>query len=88
MFALEMTKLFIHIGTHGRTIQRGTIRAHMKELRRTVDKIVRDFSGVGLWYLQMTLAKKLVTRELMHEEGIALTNMEFSMMLEELELLV
>ena len=88
MSAPEMTRLFIQVGTHDHTIQRGTITAHVKELRSTVEEMVRDFSRVGLQNLQLTIAKRLVISALMHKEGVALTDTEFLMMLEELEPLV
>ena len=75
--APEMTRLFIHVGTHDHTIQRGTIKAHVKEQDNTVEEMVRDFSKARLWHLQMTIAKKLVTSTLIHEEGVALTDKVF-----------
>ena len=88
MSAPEMTRLFIHVGTHDHAVQRGTIRAHVKELRSMVEEMVRDFSGAGPHHLQLTIAKRLVTSALMREEVVALIDIEFSMMLEELEPLV
>lgn len=84
----KMTRLLIHVGTHDHIVQRGIIRAHVKELRSTVEEMVRNFSGAGPRHLQLTITKRLVTSALMHEEGVAVTNTEFLMMLEELEPLV
>ena len=60
----------------------------MKELRSTVEEMVRDFSGAGPQHLQLTIAKRLVTSALLREEGVAITDTEFFTMLEELEPLV
>ena len=80
-----MTRLFIHVGAHNHIVQRGTIRAHVKELRSMVEEAVRDFSRAGPRHLQLTIAKRLVTSALLHEEGVAIIDMEFLTMLEELE---
>lgn len=88
MSSYEITRLFIHVGTHNHIVQRGTCRAHVKELRRMVEEMVRDFSTVGPWHLQLIVNKKLVTSALMHNDGVTLSDCELSMMLEDLEPLV
>ena len=50
-----------------------------------MEEMVRDFSAVCPWHLQLIVAKKLVTSALMCNDGVTLSDCELLMMLEELE---
>ena len=84
----NMTRLFIHRGTHNHPVAKGVLRVAIQKTRDLVSRLVTEAPQSGPRHMQLNIAKQMVMGAVIREDGKSLESNELLSILEEMRPLV